>query len=457
MTTLVHWHEGLFMKQHHLQEMQRVLTDRIDSVRKLAYAYPYGLVEARLSADALENLQIRFESLRVVMPSGVEVSVPDNCELALKDIKQPFESGQGSFTVSLGVPLWDAHGANTVDQASAEGRRAKRLYYVGETDRKDENSGEGAHPVHLRRINARLLLESDDQADMEVIPLLRISHGVGEDVGMPRQDPAYIPPCLVLSGSPSLRELARDMADKVEASRTEKVIQLTRAGFDLDNLRGRQLQQMMKLQTLNRFAARLRHLAIAPSTTPFEMYIELRTLLGELAALHPDRDPFEVAPYDHERLAMSFQELCDRIRVLLTDIAAPRFIRLPFRKEGDMLVADLTDEHVTQPNEYFLGIKTREDPRVLSKLVEDADQFKFMARKMAKARAWGVKLTEERYPPLELPAETGLQYYRLIRSESERMWTQIVGEKAIAIRWPDVETSDYDVALFMTVPEGEGS
>ena len=67
----VHWHEGLFLQPHHLQCMQRNLTESTATERKLAYAYPYGVVESKLSSDALENMLLQFDSLRAVMPSGL--------------------------------------------------------------------------------------------------------------------------------------------------------------------------------------------------------------------------------------------------------------------------------------------------------------------------------------------------------------------------------------------------
>jgi len=39
-------------------------------------------------------------------------------------------------------------------------------------------------------------------------------------------------------------------------------------------------------------------------------------------------------------------------------------------------MARLTDEHLTQPSEYYLGVRSREDPRDIATLVEDPDKFK---------------------------------------------------------------------------------
>jgi type VI secretion system protein ImpJ len=448
----VHWHEGLFLQPHHLQGLQHWAGEQLIASRKLAYAYPYGLIDARVSPDGLENLMVRFDRLRIVMPSGVEVHVPDNCDLPALDIKKPFSEGAGSFTVLLGVPLWYPNRGNTIELGSQDDWRTKRIYRVVETSVPDENTGENPQPLLTRRINARLLLEDDDRTDLEVLPLIRITHATGNDVGMPRQDPTFIPACLVLSGSPTLRDLCRDLANQIDASRKELVIQLARTGFTIDTMRGVQFEQVMRLRTLNRYAAVLPQLVMVPAITPFEIYLQLRQCLGELAALHPDRDQFETAPYDHDNPAIAFNELSQRIRALLRGAVTARFLKVDFVKEGGLFTATLTDEHLTAPNEYFLAIKTREDAKALATLVENADQFKFMARSLAAQRIWGVKLAEERHPPLELPSQAGLHYFRLNRGESQRMWDRIKDEKQVAIRWPDAEKSDFAITLYMTVP-----
>src|SRR3954453_15293947 len=106
MAVQIHWQEGLSLQPHHLERMQKAVHDQISDERRLGWAYPYGLVEARISRDELENMRIRFDRLRAIMPSGLEINFPESCDLPSLDIKQAFSKGAGSFTVLLGVPLW---------------------------------------------------------------------------------------------------------------------------------------------------------------------------------------------------------------------------------------------------------------------------------------------------------------------------------------------------------------
>ncbi len=462
----VHWHEGLFLQPHHLQTMQHHLLERFGSERRLGYIFSYGIIDMKLSADALENMLVRFDRLRVVLPSGLEVNFPENAELPSLDIKQAFEASSNPFTVSLAVPLWYSARANSVDPAAgntggaAPGAggdwRVKRIYKVSEIQRTDENTGENQQPMMIRQINARLILEDDDHTDLESIPLLRIAHATGQDVGLARQEPGYIPPCLIVGGSSSLRERLRDLSNQVQASRSTLVQQITAGGFSIDQMRGVQFEQAMRLRTLNRFAARLGSMIpVLPQIRPYDFYLELRGLLGELSASHPDRDKeFIVPEYDHDNLAGSFDDLINKIRSLLGGTVQERYLKIDFIQEGAVLVLKdpLQPEHFDKPTDYFLGIKTHEDHAALAKLVEDGDKFKLMAKSMIQQRIWGIKLVEERHPPLTLPAKGDLFYYRLMRSESQRMWDRIKDEKTMAVRWPDMQTADYQMSLYMPIP-----
>jgi type VI secretion system protein ImpJ len=78
-----------------------------------------------------------------------------------------------------------------------------------------------------------------------------------------------------------------------------------------------------------------------------------------------------------------------------------------------------------------------------------------MPASMAGRAIRGVLLKEERFPPLELPAQSNLYYFRLLRGESARSWQQIQSERAAVVRWTGSERTDYDVTLYMTLPRAE--
>ncbi len=449
----IHWEEGLFLQPHHLQRMQKSLFDLVGRERGLTWSYPYGVIDGQLSADDLRASRIQFTRLRAVMPSGLEINFPENAELPTIDIKQAFASSNGGFMVYLGVPLWVDSRANTLDGQTGDSR-AKLIYRVREIECADENTGENPKPLLVRRLNARILLEHEDRSNLEVLPLFRVTRSTTEESSMPQIDPDFVAPALVLNASPVLREIVRDLSSQIEASRKELVVQVARGGFSIETMRGMQFEQIMRLRTLNKFAARLPSLVAAGSVPPFVFYLELRELYSELTALYPDKDDFDVLPYNHDNPVLCFRELSHKIRAYVRGSVAPSYLKVPFVNDGQYLSATLADEHFSKPNDYFLGIKSKEDPRGVAALVEDADKFKLMPRSLATRAIWGVRLKEERIVPLELPAANDLHYFRLLRSDSQRVWDLLKVEKQAIIRWTGKEEADYNITLYMTGSNG---
>lgn len=444
----VHWHEGLFLQPQHLQTLQRSVLSHLTAERRASFSYPYGLVESRLTPESLENLIVRFDRLKAVMPSGVVVDYPEGSELPPLEFKERFESSTKAMTVLLGAPVWYPSRANAVELGSDDAR-AKRRWRVSEAEIYDENTGENPQVLPIRRVNARLLFDDDDRTDLETIPLMRITRASGEDGAVPRVDASFAPPSLLLRGSAVLREQFRDLAAAVEAARRELVVLMTRGGFSMEQLRGEQLARVLKLRTLNRYAGVLPTMVEAPGVTPLDAYLSMRELLGELAGLDPVSDPFQAPAYDHDRPGPVFFELTDKIRSLLGAGDAQTYMKLPLAKDGPIYTGAFTDEHIEKPTEYFLGIKGKEDPSRLAELVEDADGFKFTVKTMWQSRVYGVKLEWERMPPVTLPAEAGLQYFRVRRGESKRMWDRISEEREVAVWWPGAESSDFQIAVYM--------
>jgi type VI secretion system protein ImpJ len=463
------WHVGQYVDPRHFQTTHREIMARIAAVRRLALPHPYGIIESRLAADALANRLVRFERLRAVMPSGLEVDVPADTDLPALTIEQQLDE---PLVVYLAVPLWQEARANIEwpddrthgdDGDDARGTGAPRaapagrpLYSVIPRTRRDENTGEDPREVLVRRTNARLLLDSDDKSDMEYLPVLRVLPSTGSADALPADDPAFVPPCLLLRAARALRARAEALASRVEAERAKLDSQLAAAGALAATVRPDQFERFLRLSTLSTYAPRLRHLADQPGTTPAQLYLELRGLLGQLAALVPGTPDRAVPRYDHDRPSIPFAELFRLIPPLLAK-AGPPVWSVPFTRDGGLLVAQLTPEQVTAPVAYLLAIQTTRDGREVRDLVEDAVRFRCDSRDKLRGLlvVRGIEMEEERAPEA-LASPPDVHYYRLLRTRgthSAMAWENIQRERVMALRWADMETSDFRVTLHMILPD----
>jgi type VI secretion system protein ImpJ len=459
----VHWHEGLFLRPQHLQAMQRYIQDSVIAERRRGCSYSYGVISAHLDEASLENQIVRFERLSAVTPAGIFVSFPENCELPSLNIEEAFSTATEPLTICLAVPLWQSARANAIDFGGREDYRTARIFRVAEINCLDENNGKNEQPIHVRKINARLQFNTDEMTDLDVLPLLKVSPNPTNEGGLsPRRDSDYIPPCLLSSGHPALQESLRDIINLMEVSRRQLYAQLRVLGANISNLTlGIQFERWERLKVLNSYSTKLACLARAPAATPFDYYLELSSLQGELAAFYPGRPEYaDCAGYNHDNLGLSFQGLFKQLRNTVAMSGDREPLVAKFIPDGNRLrIAELSQDHLTKPNEYYLVIDTKVEPALLERLVTDRSRFKLMSREESNSTSWGLKLQYEKFLPPELSYKPNRHFFRIYRGADDppaaRMWDKIRTERKVVARWPDMTTTDYELALYMTLPSAE--
>jgi type VI secretion system protein ImpJ len=279
---------------------------------------------------------------------------------------------------------------------------------------------------------------------------LRVIRASGEDAGKPRQDPEFVPPSLLVCSSAVLHDLARDLVAQLDASREQLRIKTATGGLGLEV----KWELTVRLTTLNRYCASLPSIVEGGVIPPFALYLQLRELLGELLALHPAENLFNCRNYDHLDPLPAFRELDRKIRGEIRISRAAEPLRVAFTGDPGLLRATLEPQHFEKPTGYYLGVKTRVDRTKLAVYVTDGNKFKLMPRSLEQAAIFGVELKEESYPPLELPAQGDLFYFRLLSASNPRRWDQIKQDQAMSLVWNnrELDLSEAAFTLFMTLP-----
>lgn len=452
----IHWHEGLFLCPHHLQVLSRSVNQAFVRERGLGMPYPYGIIEARLAPDSLENRMVRFERLVAVMPSGALIDTQMGSDLPPLDINDAIENASAGMVIQLALPVWKSSGANAVPAEETMPSRRREVYSVADQDIPDENTGTNPRALTLRKLNARLVMDGEDTTGLETLALMRIELSTVEKQTRPRLDPDFAPPCLQFGAWPTIVTLVRELTEQVAACRDEQVSVMSRGGFNLDAMQGPQVEQMLRLRTLNVYTARLRMLADNKVASPADVYLELAGLMGELAGLRPGNDAFDLPRYEHDRPLVSLLRLDERVRDLLKSDAAETWWNLELERgpSDRSYKAALQDKHINTPNQFFLAVKTSQDVDATVRLVEDGKVFKCMPTSLEGKAIPGVPLKYEAHPPLGLPLHSDLHYFRMLRSENQRIWDMVVQDKGICCHWQGMSDSDFKLSIYMTVPQG---
>jgi type VI secretion system ImpJ/VasE family protein len=466
MSTQVHWHEGLFLQPHHLQALQRSVFTSLWGERRFAMAFPYGVIEMRLAKDDLADNRIRFDKLHIAMPSGAVFRFPQDAELPSLDIRDAFRDNPDGFTVGIGLPLWRHERANTIDHGEAKpGVRQKLIYQVHEREFPDENTGMNAQPLQLRRLNGMLMLENEDRSDMEWLPLVHVVRQVSDDAaGLPRPNPFFVPPTMLLSGTHVLFEMVRDLTSQICATREQLARQLANTPLDLRSLQGAQYEHLSRLRCLSRSAALLPSLlddspnvaGCAGRLPLFDIYLALKDLLSELTSLYPAKGILDALPYDHDNPYPPFADLDKKIRSFLGGITGPRYRKIEFHLEDGVFVGDLTPEFFKDITGLFLSIETPTDPATLVRLVEDRDHFKLMPASYGLRAIRGLTLKEERAAPLELPVKAKQYFYRVNTDDSGRIYEHFVREPQGICHFDVPDHTKFRLTLYATVPNPIG-
>jgi|TARA_B110000495_G_C23036548_1_gene619299 type VI secretion system protein ImpJ len=449
MLSNIHWHEGLFLRPHHLQRFHQDLQRSAISERQMYCPIPYGVLQYKVNDEELANKRLKFDHLKVIMPSGVIVDFPERATLPALDLRESLARHQSGFVVSLSVPFWDSNRGNVATPSSTGQTGEKLLYTTDEIEVSDENTGMNPQPLAIRKINAKLIVSTDESSYSEMLPLVRLSAGVGENLGQAQLDPRYSPPAVYLKGSVNIRSMMGEFVRGLIESRNALSVQIGQGGFNIETLRGIQLEQIFRLRTLSRYAARLPLMMQTDTVSLYSVFMELHGLLGELNALSPTEDFFNQANFNHDDPFSGFRTLIDKLSSLMKGVTRASYIKIDFAKQDDHYACEITDEHLNGVIDYYVGIESSIEHRQLTMLVEDPDKFKFMPVSFIKRPIFGIRLKEERVPPLELPAKSNLRYYRLLRAESEKIWKIVQREKKLAMRWPGVRGSDFKIGLYI--------
>jgi type VI secretion system protein ImpJ len=451
---MIHWHEGLFLQPHHLQTQQRGIYKALYGERRFSMTFPYGVIEARLAVDDLEDHRVRFDRLHVALPGGAIFRYPEDAELPSLDIKAAFRDRGEDFMIYLAVPVWLDERPNAIEFGTAAGPRQKIIYQVAESEVCDENTGRNKQPMQVRRLNGMLMFEDDDFSDCEYIPLLRVMRQVSDAAGMPRMNPRYVPPTLLLRGAPPLMQLVRDLTSQIAATRDQLAAHLANTPLDLRSLQGMQFEQLARLRCLHRSAGQLMSLVDTAEgrVPPFEVYLELRSLLNELEALYPARAEWTCSPYNHDNPWPPFQELDTKIRSYLGGVVKPRYRKIEFRFADGLFTGDMDPGFFQDATGFYLSVETATDPASLVRLMEDSDHFKLMPASFGIRAIRGLALKEERHPPFELPVKARTYYYRLNLDASRRIWEQFVREPQAIIHFEAPDRNRFAFTLYATVP-----
>ena len=429
-TEHVQWAEGLFLQPHHMQQMQTSLIVHARKMRQLAMPFDYGFADLDLDEEAFKARRIVIKRFSAVMPDGLELSMPGNCNVEPLELEADAERGS-EIMIYLMVPMHSDVEPNLVDKRGPKGR-----YLLRETRVNDENTADNEIPLMKRNYNAFLSTDEDKAPNCVRMPLCKVSWVV-INASLPSLAPVkeYMPPFIRVTGDCALLAHGTELLFQLKGCRNALTADFDKQGFDLKSAGTPELMKILQLQLLNKYIRRLDGMLVPDRIVPFQLYQELGSLLAELEAGNPQRPASSDLPYDHDDLLPVIDSLIMRIRAILLQGGLSTALAFPFGpgpKDG-LLKLSISDERILSADELYLALEFSGNMRSRIEDIENGDNFRLIDERSVSDRIRGLKLTEVRYPPQYLPNLTNTLWVKVQREQSSRMWQYISEERNMMI------------------------
>jgi type VI secretion system protein ImpJ len=354
-TRAVHWHEGMFLRPHHLQAAGRFNTYERARGDKWDLHYNWGLRSLKINREALANNRLVIESLQARLRDGTLVSLPEDAPIPEYDLRGPLERSR-DLKVFLAIPSVRLGQPNIGEDGQDGGGR----YVVDSQDIEDENTGLHPQPLQVRRLRVRFILSNQEEhAGYEVLPIARIKKSDDANNVPQLDEKTYIPPLLACEAwAPLQVEILRSLYDRIgtKIERLARVIE--EGGISIENHAPEDAVVVSGLRALNEGYAVLHILAFADGVHPFEAYLELCRLAGQLAIFY--RQPWlqPLDHYDHDDLQRFYKVKAYIDDILTYGFKDPDWRKLPFVGEAQRMQVKLLHEYLDPSWQMFVGVES---------------------------------------------------------------------------------------------------
>lgn len=426
------WTEGLFITQHHFQQLDRYHEWLTATRLRGVSPYDWGVLDIDIDERALAAEQLKLNRLSLVFPDGLPVEHGEAGGAPIPP--RAFGSAFPAHVKSLDVYVALAHEGDNIPNVDLEGRAAGTTRYVREqASVVDVNTGAGEHTIQYARPNV-VLLFGDERKD--AFDAVRIAQVTRAPSGAPMLRESFVPPVLRVGASAYLVErFRRLLATMTGKQRTlaDSRRQRTAAAVEFQ---ASDAAKFWLLNALNSSIPAIAHLVDQQTDDAEQAYLRLAQLIGQLCTFAVDGDPTTTPKFNYLELGDVFEPMFDRAHKLLEAVLAERYVEIPLNKREDgMFLGQISDPALLR-HTFFLA--------ATGNLPEG--QLRDRMPKLTKIASWGqigailnsavngIKLEFEYTPPGALPIKPGVVFFKVQRNPD--FWNDIAGTGTIAIYQP---------------------
>jgi type VI secretion system protein ImpJ len=436
----VFWHEGIFLRPHHLQQQDRFQADRLGLHMELLDRFHWGVSGVDIERGALKNRAVEVSRATLVFPGGEVAVVPENAQIDPRSFADHLPPAGQPLEVFLGLPRIRPTEPNYVD---AEGRGGDLARYRTRTrEILDEATGEVPAAVEFAVANVRILYGDEDRGAFETVKVAEIVQRGPDHFEL---SDAFVPPSLRIDASPEMLRLCTRVKDSLLA-KSRSLHGMKRGGGSDEAA----LQVM--LLAVNTYAGLVNHLVGSGNVPPFQFFSVLASLAGALSSFVNQAEAWDLTPYVHDNPGPSFRDAVQKIEDYLESIGpATRFVevRLGWSAAESCYAASLTPEHFNEAYRYCLVFSGERPLDQIRSTVHQKAKVSVPDRipTLVKLALRGAAIKPLDGPPSEIPRRAAA-YFHLDPFGQE--WDRIKEAKRLSVALP--EMTDLNVSLFVIRP-----
>jgi type VI secretion system protein ImpJ len=441
----------MYLLPHHSQTAERLAQQHLERSHRWDLHYNWGLRTLDLDHEALINYRFVVRSLTARMKDGTLVAIPDDGSVEALDLK-PALARSNSVEVLLALPKLQPGKPSSPPHEGSDGQpvpatRGDTRFLIDAQEVEDENTGGNQQAVHVRLLNVKLLLGSEEHPGYQLLPIARISKAASTEA-VPELDQTFIPPLLSCDAWPALSAgILEAVYDRLGKKMDSLARQVTSRSISFDSRQRGAAMRLAQLDVVNEGFTLLNVLAFAAGVHPFLAYLELCRLVGQLAVFGETRRTPLLPRYNHDDLGGCYSQVRLYLDQLLSEMPVDSYEERPFVGEDVRLQVKLEPKWLEPKWQMFVGVQSplsvEECVRMLTRSGNldmkigstlDVGEGKTRVDQIFSRGELGMRFTHSPQPPEVLPTEPGLVYFQIDRESDQREWQNVQKTLALGIR-----------------------
>jgi type VI secretion system protein ImpJ len=426
----VAWSEGLFLRQHHLQQNDRYIEQLVESRTRNISPYPWGFASLEIDRDLAQQNKFALRRASGIFQDGTPFDMPASSPLPLA-IDLP--EGTEKQLIWMTMP---AVSVNSREVDMAEATSGSR--YVRDIE-PIVDSASGLHveeEIEVAHPRISFEIRKTPKAGFHCLKVARVLEVRDKSIIF---DETFAPPVLVSRAHP----VVSGWLDRVIGWIETKLETLARYAADPSSGGGLQTFDYFMLQMLNREINILRHLRHSKYTHPVDIYQELLRISGELWTFSPKRLAPDYVEYDHDAPEAAFEPvLADIQRLLSLDIG--RAIRLNLTElTANAYLAQVPDRTLFRNATFVIEVAASKS------LTQIQQQFPALCKigpntkmkEIVQTHLPGVEIIHIPTPPRQIRSVSDHVYFYL--DKSSPLWPEFSVASGLGLHfagdWPDLQ------------------